>query len=242
MATLTNTTIPTNNALLQRLSEGDRARLAPDLARVSMAMRQPIEVANQSIDEVYFPERGIVSVVAKAPDGRQIEAGVIGREGMTGIAVVMGNHRSPNDAFIQVPGEAQRISADALRAALAYSPEMRAIFKRFVQVFMAQIAHTALANGRAKIEERLARWLLMAQDRLNGASIELTHELIALMLGVRRPGVTDALNALEGRGLIRSTRGAIRVIDRDGLIAGANGYYGVPEAEYERLLGPLRNS
>jgi CRP-like cAMP-binding protein len=229
--------ISSNNALLTQLSQADQALLAPHLERVALALRQSIEVADQPIAQVYFPEAGIVSVVAKGTDGRQIEAGVIGREGMTGVAVVMGNHRSPNDAFVQAAGEAQRITADQLRAAIAASTAMRERFQYFVQVFMTQISQTALANGRCKIEERLARWLLMAQDRLERESLELTHEFIAVMLGVRRPGVTDALNELEGRGLVRSTRGIIRIIDRDGLIATAGGAYGIPEAEYQRLLG-----
>jgi CRP-like cAMP-binding protein len=102
---------------------------------------------------------------------------------------------------------------------------------------MIQVVQTALANGRAKIEERLARWLLMAQDRLDDGNLQLTHEFIALMLGVRRPGVTDAINDLEGKGLIRSARGRVRIVDRKGLEAAAGGIYGVPEAEYRRLIG-----
>jgi CRP-like cAMP-binding protein len=106
-----------------------------------------------------------------------------------------------------------------------------------VHVFSVQVAHTALANGRAKIEERLARWLLMVHDRIDGDEVNLTHDFIALMLGVRRPGVTDALHALEGKGLIRSTRGVLRIVDREGLEVIANAIYGVPEAEYRRLIG-----
>lgn len=129
------------------------------------------------------------------------------------------------------------LSADDLRDLLLLSQPLRQIAQRFVQVFMTQVGQTALANGRAKIDERLARWLLMAQDRLDDAGLQLTHEFIALMLGVRRPGVTEAINELEGRGLIRSTRGDLRVIDRKGLEAVAGGIYGVPESEYVRLIG-----
>jgi CRP-like cAMP-binding protein len=114
---------------------------------------------------------------------------------------------------------------------------LRVHLQRFAQVFMTQVAQTALANGRAKIGERLARWLLMAHDRLDDEELRLTHEFIAVMLGVRRPGVTDALNELEGKGLIRSTRGAIRVVNRAGLEAIAGATYGVPESEYRRLIG-----
>jgi CRP-like cAMP-binding protein len=113
----------------------------------------------------------------------------------------------------------------------------------YVQAFMSQTAQTALTNGRAKLEERLARWILMAHDRTDGDTLDLTHEFLALMLGVRRPGVTIAMHFLEGAGLIRSTRRAILIVDRDGLEQHADGSYGVPEAEYERLLGvPLKKA
>lgn len=225
------------NSLLAALPDADWQVVGARLEAAELQHRQMIEAANQTIEHVYFPTYGIISIVAKSPGGEQIEAGVVGREGMTGFAIVMSNHRSPNDAFVQVAGTAVRMSADALRESLRDSPGFRQLAQRFVQVFMAQIAQTALANGRAKIEERLARWLLMAQDRLDEGGLQLTHEFIALMLGVRRPGVTEAINDLEGKGLVRSTRGAIRVIDREGLEAATGGTYGVPEAEYKRLIG-----
>ncbi|MGD9980049.1 MAG: Crp/Fnr family transcriptional regulator [Hyphomonadaceae bacterium] len=225
------------NRLLAALDDADWQLIACHLKRVEMPQRQVVEAANKEIEHVYFPTYGIVSVVAKSIDGQQIEAGVIGREGMTGGAIVMGNHRSPNESMVQVAGEALRIGADDLRALLASNARLRQLAQRFAQVFMTQVAQTALANGRAKIEERLARWLLMVQDRLDDANLQLTHEFIALMLGVRRPGVTDAINDLEGKGLIRSARGMVRIVDREGLKRAAGGIYGVPEAEYVRLIG-----
>lgn len=225
------------NALLAKLSAADLALLAPYLEDVLLPTRHLVEEANEPITHAYFPTSGIISIVAKGTDGRQIEAGFIGREGMTALAVVMSNHRWPNDAFVQLAGKARRIPAEKLRDALAVSVSMRELFQRFAQVFMTQIAQTALANGRAKIEERLARWLLMARDRTDADDLELTHEVVALMLGVRRPGVTDALNELEGKGLVKSGRGVVRIVDRDGLLVVAGGSYGVPEAEYKRLLG-----
>jgi len=225
------------NQLFHALSDADWQLIAPRLQAIQMAPRQVIESANNPIEHAYFPTQGIISVVARSADGQQIEAGVIGREGMTGLAIVMSNHRSPNDAFVQVAGDAYRMSADDLRECLHESEMLRQLAQHFAQIFMTQVTQTALANGRAKIEERLARWLLMAQDRLDDGSLQLTHEFIALMLGVRRPGVTDALNDLEGKGLIRSTRGVVRIVDRTGLEAAAGGIYGVPEAEYKRLIG-----
>jgi len=228
-----------SNTLLRAMSNADRALLS--LEHVSLHHRQQLEVANEAITHAYFPETGIISVVAKSGED-QIEAGVIGREGVSGIAVIMGNHRSPNDVYVQVPGDGHRVAASALRAAIDASATLRLLLQRFAQVFMTQVAQTALANGRSKIEERLARWLLMAQDRVDDVEIRLTHEFIAIMLGVRRPGVTDALNELEGKGLVRSTRGAIRVVDRSGLELVAGSAYGIPEAEYKRLIGELNQA
>jgi CRP-like cAMP-binding protein len=202
---------------------------------VELDLRQSIEQAHKPIKHVYFPESGIISIVAKSADD-QIEAGLIGWEGMSGAAVVLGNHRSPNDAYVQMAGSAHRIDAKRLRAALDVSKSLRQRLQRCAHVFMVQIAQTAFANGKSRIDERLARWLLMVHDRQDGDELSLTHEFIAVMLGVRRSGVTDALHELEGKDLIRASRGVIRIIKRKGLVALAGGIYGVPEAEYERLM------
>ncbi len=224
------------NRLLRALSDSDLALLTPALEPLALELKHTIEQANTTIPYVYFPESGIISVVAVSGEER-IEAGVIGREGVSGIAIIMGNHRSPNDVYIQVAGHGHRVAAQAVRDAMDQSATLRALLQRFAQVFATQVAQAALANGRATIEERLARWLLMAHDRIEDEDIRLTHEFIATMLGVRRPGVTDALNELEGKGLIRATRAAIRVVDRKGLESVAGDTYGVPEAEYKRLIG-----
>lgn len=225
------------NLLLKRLDAADFALLQDVLEPVTLELRQPLEIANEPIEYAYFPEGGIISVLAKSA-AEVIEVAVIGREGMSGTTVVMGNHRSPNDVNVQAVGKAHRIQSDKLRDALQKSSTLRLVLHRFAHVFTVQVAQTALANGRAKINERLARWLLMAHDRLDGDDIHLTHEFIATLLGVRRPGVTDALHELEGKGLIQSNRAAISVLDRKGLVRLAGSAYGVPEAEYKRLLAP----
>lgn len=227
---------PFSNRLCVVMSEGDRALLAKSFEAVELTLRQNIERPNEAIKHVYFPESGFISVVAKS-GSRGVEAGLIGREGMTGHVILMGNHRSPNECYVQSAGKAQRMAVEDLRSAMAASASLRALLLRFAQTFMIQVTHTALANGRAKIEERLARWLLMAQDRLAPDDIKLTHEFLALMLGVRRPGVTDVVNELEGKGLIRAQRGNIKIVDREGLEETAGVIYGVPEAEYRRLIG-----
>ena len=144
---------------------------------------------------------------------------------MTGLAVVLGHNSSPNQNFIQVAGEGLRIRADKLRTTMRQSSSLQSAFLDFVYSFMNQTANTALSNGTADIDERLARWLLMAHDRLEGDEIPLTHEFLSLMLGVRRAGVTIALNHLESRALIHLSRGRILVTDREGLKASAGDTY-----------------
>jgi CRP-like cAMP-binding protein len=195
-----------------------------------------MEDRNKPIKHIYFMEEGIASVVAVANGDKEIEVGLIGREGMSGIVVVMGNHQSPHVTYVQVRGRAQRMGVAEFRAALEASATLKPLLLKFAQVFMVQTAHTAIANGRASVVERLARWVLMARDRLDGDEVELTHEFLALMLGVRRAGVTEALNALEERELLRPGRGKILVLNRKGLEKVAGGYYGVPEAELHRLM------
>ena len=171
----------------------------------------------------------LASIIAKNSHKR-LEVGLIGCEGYTGLPIVLGNDRSPHETFMQVPGEGMRISADKLREAISQSPSLQSALLRFAHAFMNQTANTALSNGTASLEERLARWLLMANDRLRGDEIPLTHEFLSLMLGVRRAGVTVALHYLQNRGVIDLARKQIVVTDRDGLRAAANGTYHQPEA------------
>lgn len=181
-----------------------------------------------------FITSGLASVIAIGRNSHRLEVGIIGCDGMTGLPVVLGNDRSPNETFIQVEGTGSRITADGLRQAMRKSASLSRVLLNFVNAFLIQTSHTALSNGTATIEERLARWLLMAQDRLGGDEVPLTHEFLSLMLGVRRVGVTGALNQLHRKGVIRLSRGRIWVVDRDGLIDFANGSYGIPEAMARR--------
>lgn len=224
------------NRLLSALSPADVDLLQPNLKRVKLEIRKDLEAPNKPIEYVYFMEAGIASVVATS-DRENVEVGLIGREGMSGLTIVLGNHRSPHSTYIQVAGQAQRISVVHIRFAMETSTSMRGLFMKFVQAFMIQTAHTAIANARAKIEVRLARWILMAHDRIEHNRLPLTHEFLALMLGVRRAGVTEALHVLESQRLIKSSRGQVVVHNRKGLERSARNLYGIPEAEYRRLIG-----
>src|SRR6185295_4506438 len=150
---------------------------------------------------------------------------------------VLGDHQTPHSCYIQVAGNGHRMTTDALRDAMAKIAGLRALMLKFVQAFMLQTSHTAICNARSRLDARLARWILMAHDRTSGATVPLTHEFLALMLGVRRAGVTEALNVLVNQGLVKSARGEITVLNRKGLEMSAGDSYGVPEKEYRRLLG-----
>jgi CRP-like cAMP-binding protein len=225
---MAKTSVSTKNRILSRLSAADKALLQPDLEPVDLALRQVLEVPNRPITHSYFIGYGLASIIAKNSHKR-LEVGLIGCEGFTGLPIVLGNDRSPHETFMQVPGEGMRISATKLREAISHSPSLHSALLRFAHVFMNHTSNTALSNGTATLEERLARWLLMAHDRLRGDEIPLTHEFLSLMLGVRRAGVTVALNYLESRGLISLARKKIVITDRDGMKAAANGTYHQPE-------------
>jgi CRP-like cAMP-binding protein len=214
----------------------DRSLLEPNLEPVRLKFGQQLDRANRRIRDIYFIEGGLASVVA-AGDGerRQAQICVIGREGMTGIAVLLGMERSRTDTFMQVEGHGRCISADELRAALERSGSLASALLRYVHVYIVQAEQAALANALGTIEERLARWLLMAHDRLEGNDLRLTHEFLAVTLGVRRAGVTTAINELEDAGLISAVRRCITIRDREGLEEAAAGLYDVAEAERARL-------
>ena len=220
--------ISSKNRILSRLSDDDAALLKPDLEAVELALRQVLETPNKPIKHSYFIEYGLASIVA-SNGHKQLEVGLIGCEGLTGLPIVLGNDRSPNETFMQVAGNGQRIAADKLRDAIGQSRSLERALLGFAHAFMNQTANTALSNGTATLEERLARWLLMANDRLKGDEVPLTHEFLSLMLGVRRAGVTVALHYLEHRGLISLSRKQIVITDRKGLKAAANGTYHEPE-------------
>jgi CRP-like cAMP-binding protein len=224
------------NYLLAALLPADLALLQPHLRPVALVLKQDIEPPNRRIESVYFFETGIASVVAIHSETR-VEVGLIGCEGMSGTAVVLGGDRSPHYTYVQVAGQGQRIKVHELREAMSASETLRSVLLKFVQAFMVQTAHTAIANARSHIDQRLARWILMAHDRTRDNNLPLTHEFLALMLGVRRAGVTDALQNLKRRKLIDTGRNHIVLRNRKGLEQEAGSSYGTPEKEYRRLIG-----
>jgi CRP-like cAMP-binding protein len=227
----------TNNWLLEALSDSDRALLSPHLTEQTLPLRMNLEPPGVSIKSVYFIDSGIASVVVPAGRDTEIEVGLIGCEGVSGVGVILGSDRSPFHTYMQVAGSGFSIASANLLAAIEQSPTLKLKLLRYAQAFAIQTTYTAAANAKANIESRLARWLLMARDRVPNGAIPLTHEFLSIMLGVRRAGVTDCLNALAKRGLIHSPKnGLIDLVDRKGLEEIAGRYYGVPEREYKRLM------
>lgn len=192
--------------------------------------------SGEPIPRCYFFESGVASVVSNTPDGRQAEVGIIGREGMVDIAAVMGGDSTPLEVFIQMPGEAYAIATSELALMADESRDFRQLLLGFAHSFLIQVAQTALATASFKIEDRLARWLLMSHDRSDSSSFPITHEFLSLMLGVRRAGVTAALGSLQAEGSIATSRGQITITDRKGLERRAGDSYGIPEENYRDLI------
>jgi CRP-like cAMP-binding protein len=223
------------NRLLRLLAETDLELLRPDLEQVRLGTGDTCIEQYRPIEYVYFLESGLSSSVFPDEINGTSELGVQGYEGLIGVPAVLGVDQSPHKVFMQAGGTARRIAVDPLRQAMDRSASLRDLLLRYAHVFLIQTGQTAHVNARFNLEDRLARWLLMAADRL-GPRLSLTHEYLSYMLGVRRPGVTNALHILEGKRLIDATRRTIIIRDREGLRAQAGGSYGVPEAEYERVI------
>lgn len=225
------------NLLLRAMRPDAFALIVPHMQPVELPLNFTLAERDRSTDIVCFLEKGLASVVAITEgDEDMVEVGHIGFEGATGLYTTLNADQSPTKTFMQGEGRGYLVPAPIIRSAFDTLPEFRALILKYVHAFTVQVSYTALANARFSIYERLARWLVMCHDRL-GNDLGLTHEFLSIMLGVRRSGITDQLHLLEGIGAIRSTRGNIRILDRDKLEEIAGGSYGVAEKEYERLIG-----
>ena len=224
------------NRLLRAMSPEDFARLQPHLEPVELLTGQSLIKPNARTEHFHFMESGISSITAESANGR-VEVGLIGREGVVGATpVLLGSDRVPFDQFIQVPGSALRIRAEIVSTAVDESPTLRKLLLRYILTEMVQVRLTAFINATLEIEARLARWLLMCHDRVDGDELLLKHDFLSMMLGVRRLGVTIAMQQLEGAGRIQARRGRITILNRELLEDLADGGYGAPEAEYARLI------
>jgi CRP-like cAMP-binding protein len=224
------------NTLLRLLPSEAFDVLAPHLTPVDLPVRQFLVRSREPIEHVCFIENGLASMVAESKDGTSIEIRHIGSEGVAGYPVVLGVDYTPNKTFMQVSGNGLQVATEHFLPILDNKDALQLLL-RYVHTCELQLAHSALAAAQYNMHQRLARWLLMCHDRLDGNDLPLTHEFLSLMLGVRRSGVTNELHVLEGLHAIKATRGNVRILDRDMLVEIAGGCYGVPEEEYQRLIG-----
>jgi len=206
------------NRLLLALPESDLKQLQPDLEYIECKREQVLIDADSSLDHVFFPDSGVISVVAVYPDGSIIEMATIGREGGTGFQAVFGAKASSARLLVQVPGSAAKMTRQAFVRAMDAMPTFLKLVQSHVLAFLEQVMVSAACNGAHNVRQRLARWLLMMRDRHDGDDLPLTQDLLAEMLGVHRPSITNAAQGLQRDGLIACGRRRVTILDRDGLI------------------------
>ncbi|MFN7093604.1 MAG: Crp/Fnr family transcriptional regulator [Allorhizobium sp.] len=225
------------NILLEHMPAEALAAVKDELEHVELKKLNIIAKPAEPIEHVYFVVDGILSVLSHLDAHRDVELGLIGREGMSGEAIVLDDDRSPFTMHVEMPGTAFRIPAAKLRSAMDEVVDLRRFLTCFVRAQVLQVASTAAANQRGSVQERLARWLLMGFDRVDFDNYRITHDALAWLVGARRAGITDALHVLEGKGLIRSKRSDVTILDPAALSDAAGGTYGIAEREYARLVG-----
>lgn len=229
----TSATAPPKNRILAALPQEDLKRLFSSLQPVSLVLKEVLCEVGAPLESIYFIEEGVASVLTRMADGSTIEVGMIGREGIVGAAALLGGEVSAQHVVVQVPGTALRMKAAECRAAFEQSAAFRAAVLRYIAALLDLSAQTAACNRLHSIEQRGARWFLMARDRIDGDVMPMTHEFLASMLGVRRAGVTETVGELHRSGIIQNHRGFVTILDRDGLEAAACECYGL---DHERLL------
>src|SRR6202043_3579640 len=205
------------NRLLLALPSRNLKRLMPELENISCQRAQVLMDADSALDHVYFPDSGVVSVVAVYADGSVIEMATIGREGCSGVQAILGAKSSSVQLLVQIPGSAARMARVAFAQALQSMPSFRSVMNAYVQAFLEQVMVSVACNGAHSLKQRLARWLLMMRDRSDGDALPITQNLLAEMLGVQRPTITNAARELEGAGLIERGRRQVTILDRQGL-------------------------
>ena len=224
------------NRLLRNLPEQAFSLLAPDLEPVELPIGMVLELPDAPIEHIIYLESGIAARMIVGRDGDMAESGHIGSEGMTGKPIVQGGTFATNKIQMQFGGKGLRIARDPFIEAMSRNDDLAVLMRKYVLACEVQVEHSLLAATTQMINERLARWLLMYHDRAEGDELQITHDLLASMLHVRRAGITSATHVLEGLHAIRATRGSIKIVDRQALEEIAGRSYGIPEAVYERLI------
>jgi CRP-like cAMP-binding protein len=228
----------TGNALLRALLAQDLDAISPALEPVTLIKDHPIFLPGEPASHVWFPNTGMISIVALDHKGSAIEVVTVGHEGMTGLSVVLGSDTMIYSSMVQVPGDGWRIETGAFRLLLERRPAIRSGMLRYVLAAMTQMGQNAACVQLHNVDARCARWLLLAHDDVAGDVFPLTQDYLAMMLGVSRPSVSEAAASLQRAGLIRYVRGRVTVLDRPGLEARSCECYGIVRREFERLLAP----
>jgi CRP-like cAMP-binding protein len=223
------------NVLLGALPDAELARLDPALEPVHLPRSTVLEAPDTEIENVYFPTSGIASIVAIGMDGETVDTTMIGREGMTGLAVFLGTGQMPVRTIVQVPLTGFRLRSDALREELERRGRLVNLLLRYTQVVMVSMAQLILCNRAHRLDQRAARWLLQVDERVDEAPFDVTQEFLAEMIGVQRPSLSLAIQQFKADGLISSSRGRMSIADRDGLLERACGCIRIMHAEEERL-------
>ncbi len=230
------TTTPTRNHLLAALPTADYQRLLPDLQLVALPLGMAVYESGGKLNYVYFPTDCIVSLLYVMKSGASAEIAVVGFEGLVGVALFMGGESTPSRAVVQSAGNAYRLPSKILKREFEHSGPLQHLLLRYTQALITQMAQTAVCNRHHTVEQQLARWLLLSLDRLFTNELNMTQELIANMLGVRREGVTEAAGKLQTAGMIQYNRGRIKVLDRPKLEERVCECYAVVKRETDRLL------
>jgi CRP-like cAMP-binding protein len=226
---------PVSNLILLSSSDGDYNSLRPHLEYVSLPNHLVLHEAGK-LEFAYFPNRGLISLVVVMKDGKTAEAGIVGNEGFIGTPAAVGLSRSPLQAVVQITGDGFRVEVAALQNTLESTPNLQLMLSRYAVVQGMQVAQTAACNRLHGIEQRLVRWLLMAQDRVDSESLPITHDFLATMLGTDRPSVSLAAGVLQKKKLIKYTRGAVKIVNRKKLEDSACECYGITQ-QYNGELG-----
>jgi len=227
---------PRQNHLLAALPPAEWRRWQPLLEPVDMPLGRVLYESGLSLTHVYFPVDSIVSLLYVMEDGASAEIAVVGNEGLVGVSLFMGGETTPSRAVVQSGGRGFRLAANAMKSEFNRAGPVLHLLLRYTQALITQMAQTAVCNRHHSLDQQLCRWLLLSLDRLRGNELVMTQELIANMLGVRREGVTEAALKLQASGMIRYSRGRIKVLDRRGLEARTCECYAVVKKEYDRLL------
>lgn len=229
--------VTAGNRLLASLPRMEREQLLANCEQIELTFAKVLYRAGERVPHVYFPTGSCISLVTPIDGGASLEVGLVGNEGMLGIALILGVDVAPFHAVVQGAGPALRIRAPSFLHLLEQSAALKRALKRYLYVSLSQLAQSAACTRFHVVEARLASWLLMTQDRAHADNFHLTHVFLAYMLGVRRVGITKAANSLQNKKLISYRRGDIKIIDRVGLEAASCGCYRADKETYERILG-----